>query len=948
MKTRTVILIGLAALCSQLLVNQHIMGNSRLLRPSDQEQRMLESIEVFKNLSEGNLVACLKQATSFNLQGPAHPKLFSFVQGVFLFLISRPGHCDYELMILTTNMFYLLLLFIAVFGIGAMLADRKTGLFAAVTVLFSPVVFSFSRASMLDLSLAAMVALTFFCLLRTRQFESLIFTILTALMFFFSQLTKETAWIFVFPVLAYYTLNSLTQRKRLAARLPNLLLFAAVFSLLLAGIFFTNRFAAGALRSYYNVFYYNCCHYDLFYADALLRAYLGVALSICVIPLLRRLPSCLRKTGPLLLLWAIVPFLVFSVLSFKAARYLMPIVPALFLTVAILVFSINNSYYRRIYVCLLALVIAAQYIGLNFFNKQCYLDEGIYCATEDENYYWSGKLIEIFREERPLDPEINWRILVIFDLGAHAPLYREVALKRMPFEISVPAEDEEYTKFHNFEFSDCENLILCADYIVDKTGVLSSSPFHAVLAGCLQEAFNKNKSVFTEISSFGLDNGDRVFIYKKDMQKALEYFTATLKLAPEYLIAYERLGWIHRRLGESCESRSLADEARAHFNKSLQLYPANPQAYLRLAQNLLKNKKFDAAIDSFNKALALKPDCAEAYNGLGWACREMGRLGQAEDYFDKALKIKSDFTAALIGLGWIYHLKGCLPEAEKCFYRSIGLDRQDREAYIGLGWNYHKMGNFPKAEEAFKKALELSPDYAEAYKGLAWTYRSQGKLKEAGECIDKWLKTHPGSSEAYCILGWSRHVENKLSEAERLFQKAIQLDSKNREGYIGLGWNYHKMGNFPKAEEAFKKALELSPDYAEAYKGLAWTYRSQGKLKEAGECIDKWLKTHPGSSEAYCILGWSRHVENKLSEAERLFQKAIQLDSKNREGYIGLGWNYHKSGKFNEAQKAFKQALALSPGYAEAYKGLAWTYRSQGKLKEAAQYLEKAGKKVDK
>ena len=109
---------------------------------------------------------------------------------------------------LMSNAVYVAILLFSVYGIGKRMYGRSTGLFAAFLVSTYPVLFGISRLSYVDYALTAMVALTFYFLVRTERFEHRRPSILLGLTLGLGALTKWPVMAFVAAPVVYVAVRS--------------------------------------------------------------------------------------------------------------------------------------------------------------------------------------------------------------------------------------------------------------------------------------------------------------------------------------------------------------------------------------------------------------------------------------------------------------------------------------------------------------------------------------------------------------------------------------------------------------------------------------------------------------------------------------------------------------------------------------------------------------------
>src|SRR5439155_1098352 len=74
----------------------------------------------------------------------------------------------------------------------------------------------------------------------------------------------------------------------------------------------------------------------------------------------------------------------------------------------------------------------------------------------------------------------------------------------------------------------------------------------------------------------------------------------------------------HYNLGRLLVQKGLLDEAIAHYEKALEMNPADAEAHNNLGATLFANGHVDEAIAHYRKALAIKPDYADVSSNLAW------------------------------------------------------------------------------------------------------------------------------------------------------------------------------------------------------------------------------------------------------------------------------------------------------------------------------------------
>ncbi len=133
--------------------------------------------------------------------------------------------------------------------------------------------------------------------------------------------------------------------------------------------------------------------------------------------------------------------------------------------------------------------------------------------------------------------------------------------------------------------------------------------------------------------------------YLKQYKDAAEAYRQSIKLDPYNAAdAHYALGLVYRDWGKP-------DEEIQAYKQTIRLRPDYVVAYERLGSRYLKSKKFNEAIEVFRQLSALKPGDAAAPNSMGEAYFELNKLNEALESFRQAIRLKPDFGKAYYNLG---------------------------------------------------------------------------------------------------------------------------------------------------------------------------------------------------------------------------------------------------------------------------------------------------------
>jgi len=124
------------------------------------------------------------------------------------------------------------------------------------------------------------------------------------------------------------------------------------------------------------------------------------------------------------------------------------------------------------------------------------------------------------------------------------------------------------------------------------------------------------------------------YLYKSDVQKAIEEFETEQKLNPAYAGTYDRLGDSYSRLNRY-------DDAQRALQRAILLDATATGPYILMGKVLIKKKDFASAASYLEKALRMDPSNYMSHHLMGEAYRGLGRTADAERELKKAEELQS-------------------------------------------------------------------------------------------------------------------------------------------------------------------------------------------------------------------------------------------------------------------------------------------------------------------
>jgi tetratricopeptide (TPR) repeat protein len=124
------------------------------------------------------------------------------------------------------------------------------------------------------------------------------------------------------------------------------------------------------------------------------------------------------------------------------------------------------------------------------------------------------------------------------------------------------------------------------------------------------------------------------YLYKANLDKAIEEFTIEQRLNPGYAGTYDRLGDCYTRMGKY-------DDAERALQRAILLDATATGPFILMGKALVKKKDFDSAVTYLKKALRMDPSNYIPHHLLGEAYRGLGRSADAEIEFKRSEELQA-------------------------------------------------------------------------------------------------------------------------------------------------------------------------------------------------------------------------------------------------------------------------------------------------------------------
>ncbi len=201
-------------------------------------------------------------------------------------------------------------------------------------------------------------------------------------------------------------------------------------------------------------------------------------------------------------------------------------------------------------------------------------------------------------------------------------------------------------------------------------------------------------------------------------------------------ITFYNLGTLYMRRGRTAD-------AKAAYERALQLKADYADANNSLGALMAQNGDVPGAIQRFRAALAAKPQFPDAMNNLGYALFQSGDPAQARELYEKALALQPEFPEALNNLGIFYGTQRDLDRAQEYFQQAVNQRSTYGEAANNLALVLAARGDTQKAIDVLQHLLQANPGFEMGYVTLCRIYLKAGQRQEGTQVLERLLQRNP-------------------------------------------------------------------------------------------------------------------------------------------------------------------------------------------------------------
>ena len=292
-----------------------------------------------------------------------------------------------------------------------------------------------------------------------------------------------------------------------------------------------------------------------------------------------------------------------------------------------------------------------------------------------------------------------------------------------------------------------------------------------------------------------------------DIKKSLELLKQSIKLDPDYALAYSSLSACYVYLGAMGHfpPKDAYPLGKNYALKALSLDETIPACHVSLAMVNFFDWQWDESYTGFMRALSLNPNSADAHLYYSYYQVAMGNIKKAILENEKALEIDPLNVHINCSLGDNYFFAGLFNEALEQYKKSLELDSTFRAAIYGLGWVYYHLDELDKSLYQFQKAQSLIGDDLRGQTTLGFIYARLGNIDEVNRCFKK-LELRKNKEKDVSLSLDFAVIYSGLKEYDKVFEYLDKAYDEKLGGLVFLRTRHWKeIHNDPRFTELLKK-----------------------------------------------------------------------------------------------------------------------------------------------
>ncbi len=407
--------------------------------------------------------------------------------------------------------------------------------------------------------------------------------------------------------------------------------------------------------------------------------------------------------------------------------------------------------------------------------------------------------------------------------------------------------------------------------------------------------------------------------------EAIKIYEGAIKAQPSEAKPYIALANLQSKIGKM-------DEADATLAQAAKNVPPSERLHLGIGELRFRQERYKEALEHFDKALELQPANLEALFSKGKTLLRMGerdKLDEGKKVLDQVKEKDEKYPGLALEYGLYFQKTDQIEQALEQYKAALERDPKDIDIRLSVA-RAQVEAHIKDAEASLRDILgactsSASPEVCttEANHFLGRAILDRGEPAAAKPYLEAAVAKGDNNAQYHLYYGWALIEQNALVEAEKAIVRALELDKSLGLGHWLRGEIDAKSGKYKEAIESSKRALSLSPALSGAYATIAFSQKQLNNEEAALAAYAMAIKSDPTNPRAawwrYQIADIHFHrnsvarAVNELRDAIKQAKGFVAAPAWLPKAHFYLAEGLRKSDKV-EALKEYREYLSSSVG----------------------------------
>lgn len=353
-------------------------------------------------------------------------------------------------------------------------------------------------------------------------------------------------------------------------------------------------------------------------------------------------------------------------------------------------------------------------------------------------------------------------------------------------------------------------------------------------------------------------------------------FDGAISPLQKFIAEKPDLAYAHFQLAYAFTNLKRTTEARAEYERAIEIDPQMFEAYLNLGTLLLESDA-KAAITPLRKAVESQPAQSHPRYLLAVALDRAGDDAAASEEFQKLLSLEPNDLPSLNYLGWYYLHHHKPAEAEVRFRHALQIETKDLSATLGLAESLAAQQK-SEAAEVFQQYIAAKPGDNDARTQLIRFLIDQKQYEAALVEINKSPDASPPTADTLKLRADLQLAQKNNEQAIASLQQALVLRPQDPQLHGGLGRLYMAKRDFPNAEKELRLALQYDNKNIAYARDLISTFYLSGNYPMALAALDAAEKMETPAAGTWFIRALCYDKLMQVRPALEAYRKFLELD----------------------------------------------------------------------